>query len=373
MKPVHTYREQTDLPVNANLVRLGWSSFFQDQLTAQDLSVSPARVVGMRKNFFLISQGEGEATVTVCGSLVKDPAKLYPAVGDWVVLRDSSIVKVLARQNALVRKESGARKGKHQHESPGREQVIAANLDRVYVVCGLDRDFNLRRIERYLTLVYNCGITPEIILTKADLHADPTSLADEVGSIAFGVPLHLVFADAEEAILRLRTNLVSGETAALVGSSGAGKSTLINRIYGQEIQATGVVSESLGKGKHTTTNRDLIVLPTGGMLIDNPGIREVALTAGDAVSVSAFPDIEEIAMSCKYPDCTHTHEPGCAVVRAVAGGTLDSGRLGSYQKIKDELSYFSDRESKSAARVEKERWKPIAQKIKSMQKGKRHG
>ncbi len=363
---------QTISPGNTtNLRRLGWSSFFQDQFTIEDTTSCFARVVGMRRNFFLVSQGEEESIVTVCGSLLKDPEMCYPAVGDWVILRDSSIVAVLVRQNALVRKEAGTKKRKH-HEIPGHEQVIATNLDKALIVCGLDRDFNLRRIERYLTLVYNCGVKPEIILTKADLHQDPGVYADEVEAIAFGAKVHLVSAQDDVAINRLRTDLASGVTAALIGSSGAGKSTLINRIYGENIQTTGAVSENLGKGKHTTTNRDLIVLPTGGMLIDNPGIREVALAAGDANSVSAFPDIEEMARSCKYLDCTHAHEPGCQVLKAVSKGELSDDRLKSYQKIRDELRYISDREVKSAARVERERWKGVAQKIKTINKKKYH-
>jgi len=370
MKSQYTCNQALESAMNMN--RLGWSSFFQEQLTTDMSSSCFARVVGMRRNFFLVSQGLEESMVTVSGSLLKDQEMRYPAVGDWVILRDSSITSVLARRNALVRKESGAKKRRH-NEISGHDQVIATNLDKAFIVCGLDRDFNLRRIERYLTLIYNCGIEPEIILTKADLHQDPGVYVDEVETIAFGVPVRLISAQNEESITQLRVDLSSGQTVALIGSSGAGKSTLINRLCGEERQETGTVSESIGKGKHTTTNRDLILLPTGGMVIDNPGIREVALAAGEADSVSAFPDIEEFSQHCKFQDCSHTHEPGCQVLEAVTSGELRPERLQSYRKIRDELKYISDREVKSAARVEKERWKGVAQKIKTMKHKKRRG
>ncbi len=354
-----------------HLNRLGWSPFFQDQLGNEDIASGIARVIGVRRNSLVVSQGASEMLVTVSGSITNTREAAYPAVGDWVLLQDSFIITVLARQNALVRKESGRKKHK-ENDRLGQDQVIAANLDRVFIVCGLDRDFNLRRIERYLTLVYNCGISPEIILTKADLHQNPGECLDEVETVACGVPVYLVSARDDEGVLALKSSLPAGETAALIGSSGAGKSTLINRLYGKDIQTTGSVSENLGKGKHTTTNRDLIILPTGGMLIDNPGIREVALAAGDANSLSAFPDIEKVARSCRYLDCTHTHEPGCQVLIAVSNGELNDERLKSYQKIRDELRYISDREVKSAARVERERWKGVAQKIKTINKKKYH-
>jgi ribosome biogenesis GTPase / thiamine phosphate phosphatase len=352
---------------NSHLYHLGWSSFFQEQLEGKDVTSSPARVVGVRKNCFLVSKGNGELLVTMAGSLINDPAVSYPAVGDWVLLRGSVIISIFSRQNALTRKASGGKNRKNGEVSV-QDQIIAANLDKTFIVCGLDRDFNLRRIERYLTMVYNCGITPEIILTKADLHQSPDLCVDEVESVAFGVPIYLVSAKDEDVITQLKFNLPRGITAALIGSSGAGKSTLINRLYGEEIQATGSVSESLGKGKHTTTNRDLIILASGGMLIDNPGIREIGLGVGCSKTESAFPEIDKLSRLCKFQDCSHTHEPGCQVLKAVSTGQLTRARLNSYQKILSELAYLSNREIKGAARVEKEQWKGVSQKIKNMKK-----
>lgn len=355
---------------NKHLYKLGWSPFFQEQLHSIDCSPFPARVVGVRRNSFLVSQGSKTILVTLAGTLLHDPARCFPAVGDWVLLRDSTIVTILTRQNVLTRKASGGKCSKNG-ESSTEEQIIAANVDKVFIVCGLDRDFNLRRLERYLTMVYNCSLTPEIVLTKADLHESSERYATEVELVAFGVPVHLVSAEEEDVIGDLQKNLTAGQTAAMVGSSGAGKSTLINRLYGRDIQATASVSKSIGKGKHTTTSRDLISLPTGGMIIDNPGIREIALSEGNVDSLAAFPEIEELSPSCKFQDCTHTHEPGCMVLDAVSRGQLTPQRLQSFQKIQNELKYHSKRKTKSAARVEREEWKAISQKIKAMKKTKK--
>lgn len=356
-----------NLGSHLHLSNMGWSPFFQEQLEGQDVASSPTRVIGVRKNCFLVSQGNGEQLVTMAGRLINNPAVSYPAVGDWVLLRDSLIISILSRQNALIRKGSGGKKRKNG-EASIQDQIIAANIDKTFIVCGLDRDFNLRRIERYLAMIYNCGITPEIILTKADLHQHPSLYFDEVESVAFGVPIHLVSAESEEVITHLNVTLSHGKTVALIGSSGAGKSTLINRLCGEEIQATSLVSKRLGKGKHTTTNRDLIVLPSGGMVIDNPGIREIGLGVGCSTAESTFPEIDELSRLCKFQDCSHTHEPGCHVLQAVSTGKITAARLNSYQKIMRELDYFSHRETKGAARVEKEQWKGVSQKIKNIKK-----
>jgi len=350
-----------------HLTDIGWSMFFQQQLEGRDDALTPARISGVRKNCFLASQGHEDLLVTMAGSLLNNPAVGYPAVGDWVLLRDLLIISILSRQNALIRKASGGKKRRNGGAS-NPDQIIAANIDKTFIVCGLDRDFNLRRIERYLTMSYNCGIAPEIILTKADLHQCPDLCVDEVESIAFGVPIHLVSAEEEEGIAYLKASISRGKTVALIGSSGAGKSTLINRLYGEEIRTTGAVTTNLGKGKHTTTHRDLIVLPSGGMVIDNPGIREIRLGFGCSTTESTFPEIDELSRLCKFQDCSHTHEPGCNVLRAVCNGKITEARLHSYQKIKRELDYFSHRDIKSAARVEKEQWKGVSQKIKNIKK-----
>lgn len=354
---------------NAGLVRLGWDSFFQEHwLDLQDKSLTAARVVGVRRDSFLVSQGDGERLATASGRLRHGGAGLYPVTGDWVLLRESALIKVLPRKNALSRGASGAR-GK-QCEAAQERQVIAANLDTVFVVCGLNRDFNLRRIERYLTLIYNCGVTPAIILTKADLHPEPASAVAQVESVAFGVPVHAVCALDLTGLESLQDYIAPGKTIALVGSSGAGKSTLVNSLAGQAMQQVGAISQSLHKGRHTTTTRDLIILPQGGLIIDNPGIREIALWDDGGGLENAFPEIEALAVDCRFADCTHTHEPGCRVLEGVLSGDIRHERLESYRKMRRELHYLAQRQDKSADRVEKEQWKGVAKKIKAMKKQK---
>ena len=351
-------------------IKMGWNETFQSHLDRiQKEDGLPARVIGVRKNNFYVSRGKNEWLATTAGKLNHHAGCLFPVAGDWVMVRDTVIHTVLPRINALVRGAAGSRE--KQCAAPLREQVIAANLDTVFVVCGLDRDFNLRRIERYLTLVYNCGLRPVVILTKADLHADPEPFAGQVETIAFGVPVHLVSAKASTGLIQLEKYLCPGQTITMIGSSGAGKSTLLNRLYGSPVQATGEVSDSIGKGTHTTTSRDLIMMPQGAMMIDNPGIREIALWDGENGTSQAFPDIERLASACRFSDCSHLHEPDCRVLQAVANGEITPDRLESYHKLKRELAYLNHRQQKSADRLEKERWKDITLKGKAIKKRRR--
>lgn len=354
-------------PMATGLLRLGWNDYFDTAMDALDgADLRPARVVGVRKNGFLVADGEREYLATASGALLHGNA-VFPATGDWVALRHTIIAHVLPRMNTLSRGASGT------HDGTGgqavREQIIAANLDTVFVVCGLDRDFNLRRIERYLTLVYNCGLTPAVVLTKADLHPKPEACMAEVEGVAFGVPVHLVAAYDDTGPLSLHQYLSTGKTAAMIGSSGAGKSTLANRLAGRDVQLTSAVSGRLGKGRHTTTSRDGIALPMGGLLIDNPGIREIALWDDGGGLGTAFPDIDALAEECRFADCRHESEPGCRVLEALANGELAPDRLENYRKLQRELAYQAQRRGKSAARVERERWKDVAITIKSIKKG----
>jgi ribosome biogenesis GTPase len=355
-----------------SLLKMGWTPSFNAHLdNLNNGTLVPARVVGVRKNSFYVSQGKGEWPATAAGRLNHQIDGLYPVAGDWVLIADTVIYRVLPRKNALSRGAAGTHG--QQNALPTREQVIAANLDTVFVVCGLDRDFNLRRIERLLTLTYNCGLNPVIILTKADLHRHPETFLSQVEAVAFGVPVHLISATDAFGLAQLDPYLSTGQTTTMIGSSGAGKSTLVNRLCGKAVQAAGAVSEHVGKGKHTTTSRDLIVIPQGGMVIDNPGIREISLWDGGGGIEHAFPEIESLARHCRFPDCGHLHEPGCRVRQAVSEGEITHGRMESYHKMKRELTYLSDRQHKTADRIEKERWKWVALKIKASKKRRRNG
>ncbi|HKI50423.1 MAG TPA: ribosome small subunit-dependent GTPase A [Desulfobacteria bacterium] len=350
-----------------HLIKMGWTSHFQAQLKHfSNEGLIPARVVGVRKNSFRTSNGKSEWLATLAGRLKHDADAMYPVTGDWVLMTDSVISRVLVRKNALSRGASGTHS--KQDAQPQKEQVIAANLDTVFIVSGLDRDFNLRRIERYLTLVYNCGLNPVIVLTKADLHQDPEHFLSEAETVALGVPIHLVSASDDTALASLEPYLSPGRTTTMVGSSGAGKSTLVNRLYGKTVQITGSISTHVGKGRHTTTSRDLVMMPQGGMVIDNPGIREIAFWEGDKGIEAAFPEVETLGLECRFTNCSHTHEPGCRVLGAVDEGEISRERLENYRKMKRELEYLSHRRHKSADRVEKERWKEVALKIKAINK-----
>jgi ribosome biogenesis GTPase len=347
------------------LLKMGWGSHFQTHLdNICNEKVFPARVVGVQKNSFLISQGNSERLVTASGKLNHQKENLFPVTGDWVLVNDKVISVVLPRKNTLSRGSAGTH-GK-QGSQARKEQIIAANLDTVFIVCGLDQDFNMRRLERYLTLVYNCGLTPAIILTKADLHQNPEQYAYEVETVAFEVPVHCISAKDSIGLASLEPYLSQGRTIAMVGSSGSGKSTLVNCLSGKTIQATNLISESVGKGKHTTTSRSLIMMPQGGMVIDNPGIREIGFwDDGGGLNV-AFPEIETLANTCRFYDCSHTREPGCQVLHGLTTGAIRKDRLDSFQKMKRELAYLSDRQTKSADRLEKERWKEVSLKIKAI-------
>lgn len=355
---------------------MGLSPFFINQIEnrtteSNDRPLTAVRIIGVRKSAFIVSDGETELLVTISGSLLyaAENGGVFPVTGDWVLIRENRIVDVLERRNVLSRGASGARASGREGAMKG--QVIAANIDTVFIVCGLDRDYNPRRIERYITLVYNNGLTPVVVLTKSDLQDAPEAFLEEIETIAFGIPVSLVSAVNGTGRDALMAWLAPGQTVAMLGSSGAGKSTLLNLLAGKEIRKTGAVSDYDGKGVHTTTTRDLFLLPEGGMIIDNPGIREIAFWEDTTGPDAAFPEIQALIPQCRFADCSHTHEPGCAVLQAVIEGTLPSERLESYQKMKREFDYLSQRESKSADRVEKERWKEISVFQKKLKKSNR--
>ncbi|SIN96235.1 ribosome small subunit-dependent GTPase A [Halodesulfovibrio marinisediminis] len=354
-----------------SLALLGWSKFFQENYDLlKEIKGKIARVTGVRKNMLLVSDGSSEWLTTIGGTFFHGVVERFPAIGDWVLVKDSVITYVLPRKNALSRGASGSQDAMG---NACKEQLIATNLETVFVVCGLDHDFNPRRIERYITLAYNCGINPVVVLTKGDLHDEPEQFVVEVESLVFGVPVLLLSKEDPTGLTQLTEYLYKGESVALIGSSGAGKSTLINRLAGENLQQTGEISKSVGKGKHTTTSRDLLVLPCGSIVIDNPGIREIAFWGNGGGLDTAFSDIESLAQLCRFADCTHMNEPACAVRKAVEKGELEEARLVSYQKMRRELEYLEERQHKSSERIEKERWKDVALKIKAMKKKRPHG
>lgn len=325
-----------------DLTTWGWSPHFERAFAPwQRTGQLPARVIRGEKNYFRVISPHGELTVRFAGKIRHraDGRPGLPVVGDWVVVapqpqQRGTIIALLERVNSFSRNLPGRRKGKSQRFE---EQVIAANVDLVLIVCGLDRDYNLRRIERYLTLVSGSGATGIVVLNKSDLHPDAEACRAEVRAIAGTTPVLLLTAKDPQQPAILQSYLKRGQTVALLGSSGVGKSTIVNALLGEQRQKVGEVSSSDGKGRHTTTHRELILLPGGAILMDNPGMRELHLWGEQDDLEESFADILELARNCRFRNCTHQHEPGCAVLRATAAGLLDDDRLAGYHKLKDEL------------------------------------
>jgi ribosome biogenesis GTPase len=334
------------------LAELGWNEAFAAAYEPwrSTAHVSPGRVGIEFNQIFRVYVDGGEVDAIASGRLkhqARGRAEL-PAVGDWVAVRRrpeedrAVIVGVLPRRSAFTRRAAG---------DVTREQVVAANIDVVFVVMGLDRDYNLRRLERYLLMARESGATPAIILTKPDLCAELPSRLNEVTSLAGDVIVHVVNGKTGEGLDRMRQHVGVG-TAALLGSSGVGKSTIINRLAGAEIRRTREVRAADSRGRHTTTHRELVRLPDGGLIIDTPGMRELQLwDAADSVG-ETFEEIEALAPQCYFADCRHRDEPRCAVKAAVAAGTISAERLQSYLTVQSELAQLA-RHQKERARKAK--------------------
>ena len=324
---------------------LGWDKVFArhfKRLEGHDLIA--ARVISQGRKEYLVRTVEGELMVPVSGRLVhksKSKAEL-PTVGDWVTLQpgrkpnEYRLGTVLPRKSWFSRKEIG--------ESQA-EQIIAANIDYVFVVSGLDGEFKPRRIERYLTLTQSCGVEAVIVLNKTDLCDDVAGCVAAAKVVSGDRAIHTVCAITNNGIEGLRTYLGVGKTIATLGSSGVGKSTLINDLLGEERQKTREVRDSDKQGRHTTTRRELILLPSGGMLIDTPGMRELQLWANQADLEEAFEEIQKLGQDCKFRDCKHENEPGCAVRAALEAGTLDAQRMESYLGLQAELAELAKRQN----------------------------
>ncbi|MBI2831074.1 MAG: ribosome small subunit-dependent GTPase A [Chloroflexi bacterium] len=348
---------------------LGWDSCFQKHFQALTIPGSvPARVISESKGSFQVHSGYGTLAARVSGRMryLAREKEQYPAVGDWVAVkpligeRKGIIQVVLPRKSKFSRKVAGERT---------EEQIVSANIDTVFIVSSLDggRNFNLRRIERYLTLAWSSGTTPVIVLNKVDLCGDVDMYIRSVESIAPGISIHPVSAKRKLGLGALRRYLTKGHTAAFLGSSGVGKSALINALLGVNKQETGEVREDDRMGRHTTTRRELILLPGGGIVIDTPGMREIQLWAGEEYLKEAFQDIEALAEQCHFSDCSHNTEIGCAVRAAIVRGELEPSRLDSYQKLQGELKYLASKEEHGTRLYEKQKWKKIAKWSKELQ------
>jgi ribosome biogenesis GTPase len=343
-----------------DLESLGWDESFADAFRPfEHDGLTPARVAVEHKSEYVVYTEHGELRAELTGRLRRDEE--HPAVGDWlaVALRAdegrASIHAVLPRRSAFVRKVAWAET---------KPQVVAANVDVAFVVCGLDANYNVRRIERYLTLAWESGAQPIVLLTKADLCEDVEARVHEVEPVAFGVPVHPVSAPHGDGVETVRSYVPHGRTAALLGSSGVGKSTLVNALVGEELLVTRDVRED-GRGRHTTSHRQLVPLPEGGLVLDTPGMRELQLWDADSGLEAAFQDVELLVGQCRFADCAHGQEPGCAVRAALADGTLDGERFESWGKLQRELEFL---ELKQDARARSEARKARRRFARSMRK-----
>jgi ribosome biogenesis GTPase len=313
----------------------------------------PGRIVVQQRDAYLVVTSDGELTAKVSGRLRHEAREAgHPAVGDWVALavnaaqRTATIHAILPRRTAFVRRAA---------DSVQTLQVIAANIDVAFVVTSMNADLNPRRLERYLAAAWQSGARPVVVLTKSDLSEEPQAQAAEITALAAGCPVLVVSARKGVGLDVLMDHVLPGETCVLIGSSGVGKSTLVNALLGEDRMATQEIRAADARGRHTTSHRQLVLLPSGGLILDTPGIREVGLIDAEEGLAQAFDDIESLAETCRFRDCGHANEPGCAVRAALKDGTLDPDRWASFQKLGLELAAVERKEDRVAKETERRR------------------
>ena len=319
-----------------NLINYGLSDRFEQESTLYE-GMFLGRVVQQNRDLYRVVCENGELSAGVSGKLIynANDSDSFPAVGDWVMTdrEDGShgnavIHAILRRKSVFSRMAAGTSKS---------VQIIAANVDTIFICMSLNADFNLRRMERYLTIAWDSGASPVIVLTKSDLCEDLERSIREISSVSAGADAVVCSAMSDDGYRSVSDYVTAGKTIAFIGSSGVGKSTLINRLSGEDRLAVNAIREDDGKGRHTTTRRELLLLPNGGIVIDTPGMRELQIYTGGISK--AFEDIEELAAECKYSDCNHVSEPGCMVQKAIKDGLLSEKRLESFRKLQNEISY----------------------------------
>jgi ribosome biogenesis GTPase len=346
------------------LVHLGWTAFFQEQIDDRRAELQIARVVHEQRGLCGVA-GDFDGWAEISGRFRHEAGRAadFPAVGDWV-----GVVAPPGADRAVIHRRF-ERRSTLSRQAAGRavdEQVLAANVDTVFLVSALTQDVNANRIERYLTMVWDAGALPVVLLNKADLSEDPTATAAAMRTRLSFVDVLVVSAKTADGLDRLAQYLQPFQTVAFLGSSGAGKSTLINRLLGRDLLDVGAIRAGDGKGRHTTTSRQLVEMPGGALLIDTPGMRELQPWADESAVDRTFEDVAALAHECRFADCAHANEPGCAVLEAVAAGTLGQERLEHYRRLLREAAFEARKRDKGAAAEHKRQWKQIHQAQKEM-------
>jgi ribosome biogenesis GTPase / thiamine phosphate phosphatase len=352
---------------------LGWDAYFEAlwHECAADGCV-PARVVSQQRGLWRVVGDFEECWAEPSGKFRKESETggNWPAVGDWVSVelrpekQSALIQQVLPRRSRFVRKVAGKQIA---------EQVIVANIDVALIVAALDGDFNVRRIERYLAQCWESGARPAIVLNKADACAESRELAAEIEGIAMGAPIYLVSAKTGDGLEVLKATFKKGQTIVLLGSSGVGKSTLVNRLLQEERQTTHEVRESDSRGRHATTSRELFVMPGGAMIIDTPGLRELQLWNAAEGLTQTFADVDELASQCRFTNCQHKQEPGCAVQAAVGASTLDADRLESWRKLQREQEFLLRKVDPETSATQKKRIKILMRQVRQNYRDREKG
>ncbi len=351
-----------------NLQTYGWNTIYEEDWKVRNtepklLNCVPGRITLEHKRMYRVITETGE-WLSVCSGALQHEAvdrKDFPAIGDWVAVEkmpgeDRGIIhSLLPRTSIFSRKAAG---------TSITEQIIAVNVDIVFLVMSMNQDFNERRLERYLVATYDSGATPVVVLTKSDVCENPSTYVDAAKAIALGADVIAVSSVTGEGIDELTPLIENGKTATLLGSSGVGKSSLTNSICGTATMAVQTIRENDAKGRHTTTHRELVVIPTGGVLIDTPGMREFQLWENNDSLESGFKDIESLMSLCKFNDCQHQNEPGCAIQQALDDGTLPLERYTSYKKLQKELAYLNRKMDRAAQSAERNKWKKVTKTMR---------